>query len=118
MLSSITRVYAGAHSPARMRAQPIQLCSRDTWIFRDSLRGSHAKGLRSAREIEAQSRLAAIGTAGSSHDIGNPILGGSEDPLEPSHELYTYSPPHPHLAYHHARWVAAFGLWCQQHPDL
>jgi len=31
MLSSITRAYAGAHSPARMRTQPIQLCSRDTW---------------------------------------------------------------------------------------
>ncbi len=115
---TLARAHAHSADPAVLAGYMGKSDAFAAGIFRDGLRGSHAKGLRSAREIEAQSRLAAIGTAGSSHDIGNPILGGSEDPLEPSHELYTYSPPHPHLVYHHARWVAAFGLWCQQHPDL
>src|SRR5262249_15716315 len=42
-------------------------------IFRDGLRGSHAKRLRSAREIEAQCVQATIDTDGTSHNIGDAV---------------------------------------------
>ena len=69
---------------ARGRERPFgrrdgHVSCRQLWIalglsfLRDGLRGSHAKRLRSAREIEAQCRQTSVGTDRSSHDIGDAV---------------------------------------------
>src|SRR5262245_35296267 len=129
MLSSTTRAYAGARSPARMRVQPIQLCSRDTWeraapltmrwhLLRWPMRLGRKKTTISSRNRSAK-------WPSNDRDRGiiaqyrHAVAGGSPEPLELSHEPYTMRfPPHLHPTFHRARRIAAFGLWRQQYPDL
>src|SRR5262249_51424405 len=89
MPSSITRAYAGARSRAHMRAQPILLCSRDTWeraallTMRWRLSRCRTRFARKKTMISSRNRSAVlpktVETEGSSRDIGIAVPARSED---------------------------------------
>src|SRR5215831_14474043 len=58
---------------------PVAILARgDRTRVPELVRGSHAKRLRSAREVKAHCSQATIGTEGSSRDISNAVSGGSK----------------------------------------
>src|SRR5262245_4725986 len=106
-----------ARRPARVEAELVGGSAIDG-IFCDGLRSSHAKRLRSAREIEAQCRQETIRTQTNHRTISidnalsDGSWGGSHEPVS------VHSAARLHPAFHRARRIAAFGLWRQQHSDL